>query len=147
MAKKKKVKKARKGKKAGKKKMVVKAKKTKKVRKAKKAAPPKRIKAKNELGEKYIGNIEHFFGHISVAAMKVKSPLGVGDTIHVMGPHNDFYQRIDSMQIDHKDVPMAKKGQDVGFKIKQKVRVTDKVFLAPAKKMEAGPSQTKFLSF
>jgi hypothetical protein len=126
-------------------KKVVKKKKAKRVMKGKKIkkAAKKKVLAKKKLGEKYIGNIEHFFGHISVAAMKVKAPLSVGDTIHVLGPHNDFYQKIDSMQINHKDVAKAKKGQDVGFKIQQKVRVTDKVFLAPAKKkgITAQPTQ------
>ncbi len=131
--KKKKAKKTVKRKKAVKKKKATKKKKSVKRKKTK--APEKKAKAKAQakVKEKLIGNIEHFFGKISVAALKLKSPLSVGDVIHIVGPHNDFCQRMDSIQINHKSVQKAKKGQDIGFKVKSRVRVTDTVFLAANK--------------
>jgi hypothetical protein len=113
-----------------KKKKVAKKKVVKKKKSVKKRVVKKKVKAAAKNKEKVIGNIEHFFGKINVAALKLKSPLSVGDTIHIVGPHNDFCQRIDSIQINHKDVEKAKKGEDIGFKVKQKVRVTDTVYLA-----------------
>lgn len=126
-------------KKAKKTKGKVKTKKSKKVVKAKvkkkvkaKARRPKAVKVKKAAGlkEKVVGKIEHFFGHISVMALKLKAPLKVGDYIHIVGPHNDFVQRVDSMQIEHQSITAAKAGDDVGMKVAQKVRVTDTVYLA-----------------
>jgi len=101
----------------------------KKKSKVKLKAKPK-AKLKSAIKLKVAGQIEHFFGHILVAAMKLKNPLAVGDVIHVKGHTTDFVQRIDSMQIDHASVQKAKKGQDVGFKVKDKVRAGDTVFFA-----------------
>lgn len=137
--KKKKAKKTVKRKKAVKKKKATKKKKSVKRKKTK--APEKKAKAKAQakVKEKLIGNIEHFFSKISVAALKLKAPLSVGDMIHVVGPHNDFFQKIDSIQIEHNNVMKAKKGQDIGFKVKNRVRVTDTVFLAAKPALAPSP--------
>ncbi|MBU0672676.1 MAG: hypothetical protein KJ732_06590 [Candidatus Margulisbacteria bacterium] len=148
-----------------KKKAKKKAKKTKKVKKIKKKKVVHRkrvakIKAKGKgqrpkaKGEKVIGRIDHFFGHISVAAFKVKSPLKVGDSIHVKGHTTDFVQSIDSIQSDHQDIQKAGKGDEIGIKVIGKCRVGDTVFLA-AKPLAAKPKPAspkayenkKFLQF
>lgn len=132
----------------------VKAKRKKIVRKKKiaKARP-----AAKEKKEKTLGIVDHFFGHISVAAIKVKSPFKVGDVIHVKGHTTDFTQGIDSMQIEHQNVMRAKKGDDIGIKVKEKVRQHDVVYLAankpappPKPKEPEGSGSyagTKFLKF
>ena len=52
-----------------------------------------------------IGVIEHFFTNISVAAIRITAgTLNVGDTIHVVGAHTDFTQKITSMQIERNEV-------------------------------------------
>lgn len=80
--------------------------------------------------EKEIGYIEHFFNHISVAALKLTDgTLKVGDTIHVKGHTSDFTEMIKSMQIDNRDVNEAKAGDDVGIKMEGKCRQHDKVYL------------------
>ena len=79
--------------------------------------------------EKKIGEIVHFFGKISVAAIKLTGELKVGDTIHIKGHTTDFEQAIDSIQIEHDKVQKAGKGDDVGIKVKDHVRVKDEVFL------------------
>ncbi|NQT28992.1 MAG: hypothetical protein HQ596_00325 [Candidatus Saganbacteria bacterium] len=79
--------------------------------------------------EKLIARIEHFFAKISVAAFKLKSPLKVGDTLHIKGHSTDFTQAVDSMQIEHETVSSAKKGDDIGIKVKDKAREHDLVFL------------------
>ena len=38
------------------------------------------------------------------------------------GENTDFNQKIDSMQVDHKEVKKAKKGDSVGLKVSEKVR-------------------------
>ena len=80
--------------------------------------------------EKEIGFVEHFFGHLSVAAIKITSgALKVGDTVHIKGHTTDFTEKIETIQIDHKDVAEAKAGDDIGVKMVGKCREHDKVYL------------------
>jgi hypothetical protein len=83
--------------------------------------------------EKLIGKIDHYFDKISVAAIKVKAPFKVGDVLHIKGHTTDFYQHLESMQIDHQNVSRVKPGEDVGIKVKEFVRQNDGVFLADKK--------------
>lgn len=101
----------------------------KKVKKPlKKTAPKPAVK---KLKEKEIGVITHHFGKISVGIIKLKSELRVGDKIHIEGAHDDFSQTIKSMQINHKDVSRAKKGDEIGIKVTRPVHENDKVYKAP----------------
>jgi putative protease len=69
------------------------------------------------------GRITHYFGDIKVAVIKIASPLKVGDSIRIAGGEDtDFEQEIKSMQIDHKEIKLAKKGNSIGLKVKEKVR-------------------------
>ncbi len=81
-----------------------------------------------EKNQELVGEITHFFSKIGVGIIKLKKPLKVGDTIQIKGATSDFEQRVDSMQIDHKDVEKAKKGDDIGLKVKDKTREGDKVY-------------------
>ena len=82
------------------------------------------------MGEKPIGEITHYYGGIGVAIVKFNKEVEVGEEIHFKGAHTDFTQTIDSMQYDHKDIKSAKKGQEVGIKVGEKVHEGDKVFKA-----------------
>jgi putative protease len=79
--------------------------------------------------EKKIGVITHYFGNISVGIIKLDAPLKVGDTIHIKGAHDDITQSVDSMQIEHESVESAKKGDEVGIKVIEKVHPHDEVYL------------------
>ena len=79
--------------------------------------------------EKEIGKVSSYFGHASVAAIKLSGKLKIGSKIHIKGHTTDFEQEVDSMQIDKKDVSEAKKGDHIGIKVSEKVRPNDKVFL------------------
>jgi|SRR3990167_7031788 len=73
--------------------------------------------------DKPIGKVTHYFSNIKVCVIKLLAPISVGDEIRVTGGENtDFNQKVVSMQIDHKEVKKAKKGNSVGLKIKEKVR-------------------------
>ncbi|PIV31859.1 translation elongation factor-like protein [Candidatus Wolfebacteria bacterium CG02_land_8_20_14_3_00_37_12] len=80
--------------------------------------------------EKPIGKITHYYDHIGVAIIKFNKAVKKGEMIAIRGAHTDFTQKIDSMQYDHKDISAAKKGQEVGIKVKEKVHNTDKVYIA-----------------
>ena len=77
--------------------------------------------------EKEIGKITHYFTKIGVAIIELSKPLKIGDKIHIKGATSDFTQKVDSMQIEHKEVEEAKKGQVIGLKTKEHARENDKV--------------------
>jgi putative protease len=78
--------------------------------------------------EKLIAVAIHYFSKLKVAIIKLKGTLKVNDTIHIKGFTSDFKQTVASMQIDHEPVKVAKKGQEIGIKVKGKVRHRDKVY-------------------
>ncbi len=80
--------------------------------------------------EKPIGRATHYYGKIGVAIVKFNREVKVGEILHFKGPHTDFTQKIDSIQYDRKDIESAKKGQEVGIKVEQKVREGDEVYNA-----------------
>ncbi|MBI4153130.1 translation elongation factor-like protein [Candidatus Woesearchaeota archaeon] len=81
------------------------------------------------MAEQKIGTIQHYFDNVSVAALKiVKGSLKVGDTIHIKGHTTDFTQKVESMQTEHKAIKEAKKGDDIGIKVSDRVREQDDVF-------------------
>ena len=77
---------------------------------------------------KLIGKISHYFGNISVAVIDLSDTLKIGDTIRITGGETDFTQGVTSLEVDHKKVETAKKGDSVGFKVDQKVRDDYKVY-------------------
>ena len=82
------------------------------------------------MAEKKLGEITHYFDHISVGIIKVASPIKVGDKVHIKGHTTDFEQEIKEMQLDHGSIETAKKGQEVGIKVKEHVREGDEVLKA-----------------
>jgi len=81
--------------------------------------------------EKEIGVVTHFFDKLSVAVIKItKGSLSVGDTIRIKGGEDtDFNQEVDSMQVEHEKIKKAKKGEEIGLKVKKIAREGYKVFL------------------
>ena len=82
-----------------------------------------------EVESKPIGEVVHYFDKIKVAVIKLTAPLKVGETIRISGgASTDFTQVVDSMQVEHENINKAKKGNEVGLKVKEKVRDSYKVF-------------------
>ena len=75
-----------------------------------------------------VGRITHFFSKISVAVVELTAPIAVGDRILVKGPSTDFEQIVDSMQIEHENIPRAKAGQAIGLKMAEHAREKDIVY-------------------
>ena len=78
--------------------------------------------------EKPIGKVTHYYGGIEVAIVKFNKPVKVGMEVKFKGATTDFSQKIKSMQYEHQDIPAAKKGQEVGMKVDDKVRDGDEVY-------------------
>jgi translation elongation factor EF-1alpha len=82
--------------------------------------------------EEKIGIVDHFFSHISVAAINITDgELKIGDTIHFVGAHTDFTQPVDRMEINRAPIEIAKPGDAIGIKVKDKVRENDVVYKLP----------------
>ncbi len=87
------------------------------------------LKKKHILKEKEVGVVTHYFGKISVCAVRLKATLKRGDKIHIKGAHDDFYQTVTSIQINRQDVSVARKGDEVGIKVIRKVHENDRVYV------------------
>jgi len=79
--------------------------------------------------EEKIGFVSNYFSKISVAAIEITDgKVSVGDTLHFLGHTTDLESKVDSMEIEHKSVTEAKKGDSIGIKVSEKVRRGDKVY-------------------
>jgi len=82
--------------------------------------------------EEKIGIVEHFFTNLNVAAIKITDgELKIGDAIHFVGANTDIIQQIDRMEINRAPVQIAKPGDAIGIKVKDKVREHDIVYKIP----------------
>lgn len=75
-----------------------------------------------------VGSILHFFSKINVAVVDLSTPLSVGDNILIKGPQTDFEQVVESIQIEHKNLQKAEKGQSIGLKLNQHAREKDIIY-------------------
>ncbi len=79
--------------------------------------------------EKPIGVVTHYYGGIGVAIVKFNKAVEKGTEVEIRGATTNLRQKMDSMQYEHKDIDTAKKGQEVGIKVDEKVREGDEVYL------------------
>ncbi|HDH45072.1 MAG TPA: translation elongation factor-like protein [Thermococcus sp.] len=81
------------------------------------------------MGEKkLVGKVTHYFTRIGVAVVELEDELRIGDKISIEGKTTNFQQNVESMQIEHKPVEVAKPGDSIGLKVKERVREGDNVY-------------------
>lgn len=78
---------------------------------------------------KKVGIVTHYYTGIGVGIVKASVPFKVGDSLQFKGATTDFKQSVSEMQFNHETIEQAKKGQEVGIKLDEKVREGDEVFL------------------
>jgi putative protease len=78
--------------------------------------------------DKQIGVVSNYFEHVGVAVVKLSAPLKVGDAIKFVGGEVDFDMPVESIQVNKDNIDRAKKGDEVGIKVKEKVRKDYKVY-------------------
>jgi putative protease len=78
--------------------------------------------------KKLVGKVTHYFTKIGVAVIELEGTMKVGDEISIEGATTNVVQKVDSMQIEHKNVKEAKKGESIGMKVADRVREGDLVF-------------------
>ncbi len=81
------------------------------------------------MSETKIGTVSNYFGHLSVAAVEITDgELRTGDMVHIKGHSTDFQQTVESIQIEHEQVEVAKPGDSVGIQVIEKCREHDEVY-------------------
>ncbi len=79
--------------------------------------------------ETRIGTVTHYYTHLHVAGVAVTDgELHKGDKIHVKGHTSDFEQKVESMEIDHEPVEIAKSGDQIGMAVIEHAREHDSVY-------------------
>ena len=63
-----------------------------------------------------------------MAIVELKAPLSIGDKILIKGATTNFEQKVESMQMEHKNIERAEAGQIIGLKVNQRARENDKVY-------------------
>ena len=76
-----------------------------------------------------IGRVTHFFDKIGVAIIELDGTISTGDRVKfVRGGEDLFEQTIDSIQVEHKKVDSAGKGEVVGVKTKVGIKEGAEVY-------------------
>ena len=79
--------------------------------------------------ETKIGSVTHYYNHLHVAGVVITDgELHKGDTIHIKGNTSDFEQIVESMEIDHETVGVAKPGDQIGLSVIEYAREHDTVY-------------------
>jgi translation elongation factor EF-1alpha len=78
-----------------------------------------------------VGTVTHYYDKIAVAVIKLASgDIKVGDEIKFQDKEgNEFTQKVDSMQIEHASIDIAKKGDEFGLKVEKEVKPRTSVFV------------------
>jgi GTPase len=81
-----------------------------------------------DLKTQEIGRVDTYFAKVGVVALKLNRKLEVGEEILVQGHTTDFVQRVKSIQIQHESVDTARRGAEIGIKVRRRCRRGDRVF-------------------
>ena len=85
------------------------------------------------MAEQRIGRVTHYWSKIFVAGIEITGgELHIGDTIHFKGHTTDLTERLDSMQVEHQPVAVARAGDAIAVKVTDHVRDHDEVFKVTA---------------
>ena len=80
--------------------------------------------------ETRIGTVTHYYNHLHVAGVAITNgELHKGDVIHVKGHTSDFEQKVESMQIEHEPVEVARPGDQIGLSVIEHAREHDSVYM------------------
>src|SRR5207247_5883800 len=94
---------------------------------------------------KKVGEVFHFYGKIGVAAIRLTDDgIALGDTVQIQGPSTNLKQTVETLQIEHADGSRAGPGQEVGMKVRDRVREKDFVYkLVPTEGPVRAPPPAK----
>jgi putative protease len=76
-----------------------------------------------------IGTVSHFYDKLGVAIVELNGTLSVGEKVKfVRGGTDLFEQIVESIQVEHKKLDSANKGDVVGLKTNEPVKEDTEVF-------------------
>ncbi len=102
------------------------------VKKPAKVKEKKPVKSDIPEGMVEVAVITHYFDRIKVAvAGMTKGTILIGDKVTIVGMNKKFTQKVWSMQMDNQDIKIAKKGDEIGFKVDKPVAIGDVVYSRP----------------
>ncbi len=78
--------------------------------------------------KKLVGKVSHYYEKIGVAIVDLTGELKTGDEISIEGKTTSFRQKVESMQIEYKNIKKAKTGDSIGMKVIDTVRESDSVY-------------------
>lgn len=79
--------------------------------------------------DKQVGKVVHYYDKLGVAIIDLDSGgLKVGDEIKFKRGDEEFTQKVESLQVDHKEVESVKKGDSFGVKVAQPTKVGTEVY-------------------
>ncbi|MBI2546916.1 MAG: translation elongation factor-like protein [Candidatus Aenigmarchaeota archaeon] len=78
--------------------------------------------------KKLIGKVTHYYNKIGVAIIELSDDIQHGDVISIEGPSTNIQETADSMQVEHKTIKAAHRGDAIGMKVKDIVRPGDNVY-------------------
>lgn len=92
------------------------------------------LKSKNNKGvinlDKLIGKVVHYYDKLGVAIIDLKSGgLKVGDELKFKRGDEEFTQKVNSLQVDYKEVESVKKGDSFGLKVDKPTKPGTEVFV------------------
>ncbi|MBL7069295.1 MAG: hypothetical protein ISS34_05510 [Candidatus Omnitrophica bacterium] len=89
----------------------------------------KEVKEEEKAKLDEIGVITHYFPHVKAAVIKLsKGDLKASDNVYIKGHTTDFKQSVKSLQLNRAPVQEGKAGQEIGLKVKSRVRIGDIVY-------------------
>ena len=81
--------------------------------------------------DKPIGKVVHYYDKLGVAIIDLsKGGLKVGDEVKFKHGEEEFSQKVESLQVDHKDVDSVKKGDSFGVKVDKPTKPGTEVYKA-----------------
>jgi len=72
--------------------------------------------------EKLIGKVIHYYPKVKAAIVELKASLKIGDKIKLKKGEREFEQEVTSIQIEHKPIKRAKKGDKIGLLVIEPVK-------------------------
>jgi putative protease len=81
------------------------------------------------MAEERIGKVTHYWSKLGVAGIEITGgELRVGEEIRFKGHTTDFTQRVESMQVEHEAITVARAGDSVAMKVTDHVRDHDEIY-------------------
>lgn len=77
-----------------------------------------------------VAEVTHYLNKIQVVILSLFRQLKRGDILLIEEEKGLFVQKIHSMQINRKDVKIARKGSEIGLKVERTPRVSGRVYFA-----------------